>query len=126
MAQHTLLQQKPWTFEGITRNLKLGVFTDTTREPEPPPNADLDAPAGNPDAPMLPPAEAPKRKLAEISGASSYRYKQKMPEDSNLPGASRPRQNWEEAEQAAMTALHMCEEAFFTTGEMPGNRLSCL
>jgi hypothetical protein len=36
VAQHTLTQKRPWTFEAMTRDLVLGQFRDLTGDPEPP------------------------------------------------------------------------------------------
>jgi len=35
LVEHTLLQQKPWTFENITRDLVVGQFRDVTEEEYP-------------------------------------------------------------------------------------------
>ena len=114
VAQHTLLQHKPWTFENIMKGLKLGVYTDVSQEPTPQGNADLDETVGQPVIPMEEDSRQVKRKQPEepLPGIKR-RYPTKMPQKANATQII----DWENAKAAAIAALHICEEAFFATAE---------
>ena len=118
LAEHTLLQKKPWTFEGITANLELGTFKNVSEEPEPPFYADLEEGSRRPDVEMEPASSSStKRPRAQGNG---HLYPRKMARDSNLPPrASEENADWQEANLAAVTALRMCEEDFFSNEEAP-------
>jgi hypothetical protein len=131
IAQQTLLQAKPWTFQNITKDLIIGQYRDITGEAEPPPMAEEEEgvepeememedppedhpPGGSSSSSSLP---APKRK--RIAGGNGYRYPSKMPRNANLPQRQKaiPTPDFEAAGQQATAALHMCEEGFFCTLE---------
>ena len=114
VAQHTLLQQRPWTFENLMRGLKLGVYSDISQEPAPQGNEDLDEAVGAPHFPMeVEPKQAKRKSSEEPASGNGRRYPSKMPKNANLP----PVANWDAANAAAIAALHICEEAFFATAE---------
>ena len=126
IAQHTLLQNRPWTFEGITKDLILGQYRDVASDPEPPAMADEeegDSPDEMEEEEEVTPAPAVGRSSASSGPTESkrkeppkgngYRYRTKMPRNANLPAAP----DFEEAGRAAIDALRMCEQGFFCSLE---------
>ena len=120
-----LLQRKPWTFEGITKDLIVGQFRNIVDEGNPPITVDDDegmAPdeaeedtEKDPSQPSVPQV----RRRQKLPLGNGHIYPRKMPRNSNIPGEDRspPQPDFEEAEKSAVEALYMCEEAFFTTLE---------
>ena len=115
VAEHTLLQKKPWTFENITSNIQLGTFKDIMREPEPPATADMEVdtvPLTENDEPE---PSSSSRKSAKRTLGNGHRYPSKMPRNANLPQAA----DWAAAGAYANAAMHICEEAFFSLEQTP-------
>ena len=121
VAEQLLLQQRPWTFENIVSNLQLGTYKDITNDPEPPAHAEMEESAVEPHVPMEQSSSSSRQpqKRGRTTG-NGHRYPHKMPKNANLPDTAMDEDaNWEEANLAAVTALHMCENGFLSSEEMP-------
>ena len=126
-ADHLLRQHRPWTFEGMTKNLTLGQYRDLTQDPGPEQPYDHEAPdpedegqapqEDEPDADIPMEVDQPqpvqrKRVLQpgeEYAQGNGKRYQRKLPPGGNL----------EAAQKLAMSAADYVCSTFMSTEEFP-------
>jgi hypothetical protein len=111
VAEETLMQRRPWTFENIVKDMHIHEYTDVTGEQPPPEEPEEE------EADEGPPMADDENQPAVLNPAIPKRRRVVRKTPQSMVGSP----DWAAANEAARRAMESITTAFFTQEETPEN-----